>query len=123
MGWISAYRPPARPHELFVWQVAVSKEARGQGLGGRMLDSLLARPAARGVTAITTTVTPNNDASLAMFRSLARRRDAPLERSPRFDERIHFADAHATEWEIRIGPFPSQPAHQERPAQPEISPS
>ncbi|GGC08803.1 hypothetical protein GCM10011494_29320 [Novosphingobium endophyticum] len=121
MGWISAYRPPTRPGELFVWQVAVSEKARGQGLGGRMLDALLGRPATHGVTALTTTVTPDNDASLAMFRSFARRREAPLERTPRFDQQIHFAGAHATEWQIRIGPFHTQPAGDARPAKPEIS--
>ena len=39
-GWISAYRPPSAPEDIFVWQVAVRADARGQGLGGRMLAVL-----------------------------------------------------------------------------------
>src|SRR3546814_15402672 len=47
-GWISGYRPPSEPDRFFIWQVAVSETARGAGLAGRMIDMLLARPAAAG---------------------------------------------------------------------------
>src|SRR5690606_1536308 len=43
LGWISAYRPPAEPSTLFVWQVAVHTDARGTGLGGKLLMALLKR--------------------------------------------------------------------------------
>jgi L-2,4-diaminobutyric acid acetyltransferase len=108
-GWISAYRPPDAPHELFVWQVAVHEAARGQGLGGRMLDALIDRPACRDVTMLTTTVTEPNAASLAMFTAFARRHGAPIARHPLFERAVHFAGAHDTEYLVSIGPLPDRP--------------
>lgn len=107
VGWVSAYRPPATPECLFIWQVAVAAEARGEGLAGKMLDALLARPAAAGATALTTTITPDNAASWALFEAFARRHGARLERAPRFERDAHFAGAHETEWQARIAPLPT----------------
>lgn len=105
-GWVSGYRLPAAPETLFVWQVAVRSCARGQGLAGRMIDTLLARPQQSAVTHLTTTITPENRASWALFEGLARRWGAPIEKSERFERGAHFAGAHATEWQARIGPLP-----------------
>ena len=102
MGWISAYRPPAHAERLFVWQVAVDPRARGEGLALRMLDELIARPAAASAQVLATTITEDNDASWALFRAFARRSDANLTKSPRFEREAHFAGAHDTEWEARI---------------------
>ena len=111
VGWISGYRPPADPDCLFVWQVAVADEARGQGLGGRMLAALLDRPAARPILYLSTTITDGNKASWAMFKAFARRHGAFFEKARLFDREQHFAGAHDTEWEVRIGPLrsPDQP--------------
>lgn len=106
-GWISAYRPPAAPERLFIWQVAVASEARGLGLAQRMLDSLLERPAVAGASELTSTITEDNAPSWAAFRSFARRHGAALNQSPRFEREAHFAGAHATEWEVRIAPLPT----------------
>jgi L-2,4-diaminobutyric acid acetyltransferase len=106
-GWISAYRPPAEPQKIFVWQIAVAREARGAGLGGRMLDELLARPAARGVTALITTITDANHASAALFDALARRHGADIHRQPHFERGLHFNSKHDTEFLISIGPLAS----------------
>lgn len=108
-GWISAYRPPDARHELFVWQVAVHESARGCGLGGRMLDALLARPACREVTTLTTTVTASNAASWAMFSAFARRHAAPVARHPLFERTTHFGGSHDTEHLVSIGPLPGRP--------------
>lgn len=107
LGWISAYRPPAAPDRLFVWQVAVHPDARGEGLALRMLEALLARPAAAGATMLSTTVTEDNRASWALFEAFARRHGAALTKSPRFKREAHFAGAHDTEWEARIAPLPA----------------
>jgi len=104
-GWISGYRPPSAPDRLFVWQVAVHASARGEGLAGRMLDWLLARPACAGVTMLTTTITEDNAASWALFGAFARRHGAQLTKAPRFERDTHFGGAHATEWEARIAPI------------------
>jgi L-2,4-diaminobutyric acid acetyltransferase len=105
VGWISGYRLPQDASRFFVWQVAVSPAARGEGLGGRMIDGLLARPEARGVTHIVTSVTRGNDASRAMFRGWARRHAAAISESELFSRDRHFAGNHDTEWQLEIGPF------------------
>lgn len=110
MGWVSGYRPPSKPENFFVWQVAVSAEARGQRLAGRMIETLLARPENEGVTHLTTTVTDDNRASWALFGGLARKWGTVLEKSARFERDTHFAGAHATEWQARIGPLPARGA-------------
>lgn len=107
LGWISAYRPPSAQERLFIWQVAVHADARGTGLGGRMLDTLLARPAFAGTTMLTTTVGADNAASWGLFEAFARRHGATLTRTPRFERDAHFDGAHETEWEARIAPLPT----------------
>jgi L-2,4-diaminobutyric acid acetyltransferase len=106
LGWISAYRPPAEPDRLFVWQVAGDPDARGEGLALRMLEALLARSAAAGATTLSTTVTADNRASWALFKAFARGHGATLTKSPRFEREAHFAGAHDTEWEVCISPLP-----------------
>lgn len=111
VGWISGYRPPSHPERIFVWQVAVDSSARGIGLGGRMLDELLSRPAVRGATTLTTTITEENPASWGLFTAFARRHDAELTRSERFKRDAHFAGAHDTEWQASISPLPTAPSN------------
>lgn len=108
LGWISGHRPPAAPDQIFVWQVAVHPNARGEGLALRMLDALVERPAAAGARVLTTTVTEDNSASWRLFQSFARRRGVTLTKSPRFEREAHFAGAHDTEFEARIPLLPTQ---------------
>ncbi|PQM27370.1 diaminobutyrate acetyltransferase [Sphingopyxis lindanitolerans] len=105
VGWVSGHRPPSDPQDFFVWQVAVAREGRSKRLASSMIKALLARPAQRGATHLITTVTDDNQASWALFHGLARDWDVPLERSPLFESSAHFAGAHATEYQARIGPF------------------
>lgn len=114
IGWVSGYRPPSDPKAFFVWQVAVSSEGRGRRLASRMVSALLGRPAQRGVTHLITTITDDNAASWALFRSLARDWDASLDRSALFERETHFAGAHATEYLARIGPINHQKIHEQR---------
>ena len=105
VGFISAYIPPQQPDTLFVWQVAVAQEARGEGLARRMLDNLVARPACKNVRYIDTTITPGNQASWGMFESWARHRGAPTSSQVHFERERHFAGQHDDEHLMRIGPF------------------
>lgn len=89
-----------------MWQVAITEAARGNGLARRMINALLERPFASGVTHLITTVTDDNAPSWALFNGLARAWDATLVRSPLFECTTHFDGAHATEWLARIGPLP-----------------
>lgn len=74
LGFVSAYWQPDSAETLFVWQVVVSKAARGMGLAKRMLCALLANQAKAGqsVKKVTCTISPSNQASQALFQSFAK---------------------------------------------------
>lgn len=105
VGFISGYLPPQQQDTLFVWQVAVAEEARRQGLGGRMLDALLERPACAGVRFVDTTINPGNAASWGLFESWARKRKMPTQRQPHFESQRHFAGRHDDELLLHMGPL------------------
>lgn len=104
-GFVSAYIPPKKTDVLFVWQVAVHERARGLGLGGHLLRSLLARPAVKQVRYVETTVGPDNAASRRMFQNLAMHGNAPVHESLLFDRSLFGPSSHEDERLIRIGPF------------------
>ncbi len=106
VGYISGYVPPQQPDTFFVWQVAVHADARGRGLGQRMLHFLLEQPAASGVCYVDTTVSPSNKPSRAMFARLAQTLGTPLEESELFTQAMFGPGAgHEEEKLLRIGPF------------------
>lgn len=108
VGFISAYIPPTKPDTVFVWQVAVHGDARGHGLGKRMLKEIIRRPACASVQYMDTTITDDNDASWGLFMSFARDLGAETERSVYFHSDRHFGGQHDSEHLLRIGPFASQ---------------
>ena len=87
---------------LFVWQVAVSPRARGMGLGRKMLFELLERDACSEATGLKTTITRDNEASWALFRSFARQLGGQLSDEPHFEREAHFDGHHATEHMVTI---------------------
>ncbi|MGD2131461.1 MAG: diaminobutyrate acetyltransferase [Maricaulaceae bacterium] len=105
VGWVSGYRPPSKPDVYFLWQVAVRESARGQGLPKRLVAEIFDRPALEGVRYLETTITPDNEASWALFHRIADWLDAPLKSRPRFDRKIHFKGRHESETLVVIGPF------------------
>ncbi|MCW8934123.1 MAG: diaminobutyrate acetyltransferase [Gammaproteobacteria bacterium] len=105
LGFISAYIIPERNNTLFIWQVAVSEQARGHGLAGNMLQHILERTQCAQVSYLETTITDSNQASWALFKSLAKKLETRLERSVMFERDKHFAGQHDSEFLARLGPF------------------
>lgn len=105
VGFISGYRPPKKPDTVFVWQVAVHEKGRGQGLAKRMLKAIVERDVCRDVTHLETTITEDNEASWALFRSFARDMGAELDYHEHFEKDAHFGGQHDSEFLLRIGPF------------------
>ncbi|MBF6146620.1 diaminobutyrate acetyltransferase [Nocardia elegans] len=103
-GFVTGYLRPESPDTLFIWQVAVDHAFRGRGVGVAMLDRLVEDVADQGVSKLETTVSPDNEASLAMFASLARRRDAEMTRETLFEPE-DFPDGHESEDLYRIAPL------------------
>lgn len=97
VGWISAYIMPNDSETLFVWQVAVSEKARGVGLGGLMLQSILKREACDDVRRIQTTITADNKASWGLFRKFGKMQGSKLDVEPYYTQTQHFQDRHKTE--------------------------
>lgn len=104
LGMVIGYRPPTGPEAVFVWQVGVSPAARGRGLGRRLLAELMVRTAPRGVTHLEASVTPGNEASRALFRSVARQLDADCRVEPFMGAEL-FPGEHEPEELFRIGPI------------------
>ncbi|MEQ9506379.1 MAG: diaminobutyrate acetyltransferase [Hyphomonas sp.] len=105
VGWISGHRPPGQTGTYFLWQVAVHPDARGTGLARRMLAQILSRPEQGDVVRMETSITRANAASWALFRSLAKWLQAPLQEAPWFDRERHLGGHHDTEHLVTIGPF------------------
>lgn len=105
VGWVSGYIPPTMPDTYFLWQVAVAESARGKNLPRRLVAEIFSRPHLNSVSYLNTTITPENDASWGLFRSLARHLDANLNELSGFDRDKHFNGRHETEVLVRIGPF------------------
>lgn len=104
-GFISGYIDPERSDTLFVWQVAVAPECRGQRLATRMLTKLLERESCRDVHYLTTSITPDNAASWGTFRALAKSLRTELTATPWLSSERHFEGRHDPEELVRIGPF------------------
>ncbi|WP_019930017.1 diaminobutyrate acetyltransferase [Nocardia sp. BMG111209] len=100
-GFVTGYLRPQARDTLFVWQVAVDERWRGRGLAAAMLDRLVGNVAGQGISTLETTVSPDNEASLAMFAALARRHDTDLERERLFTP-PDFPDGHQAEDLYRI---------------------
>ncbi|MDO5492447.1 MAG: diaminobutyrate acetyltransferase [Nesterenkonia sp.] len=98
-GFISGYVRPEDPRTLFVWQVGVDSDFRGRGLAKKMLFGLVDRTAA---SRLETTITSDNEASIALFTALARHHGAEITRSDLFGEEVfpsaeESGEAHAAE--------------------------
>ena len=103
-GFVTGYLRPDAPDTLVVWQVAVDQRFRGRRLAATLLDELVADVAAKGARYLETTVTPDNEASVALFTGLSRRLRTEHQRTDLFI-REQFPDEHETEVLHRIGPF------------------
>jgi L-2,4-diaminobutyric acid acetyltransferase len=110
VGFVTGYLRPQESDVLFIWQVAVDRGFRGRGIGVKMLDRLVYEVAGQGISKLETTVSPDNEASLAMFASLARRHDAELVRETLFQPK-DFPDGHEAEDLYRISPLRSSGNH------------
>lgn len=102
-GFVTGYRRPDRVDTLMVWQVAVDERFRGRRIAHRMLDAVVDQLDAP-VATMETTITADNEASIALFAAFARARGADVAREPVFESR-HFPDGHEPELLFRIGPL------------------
>ncbi len=106
VGTITAYIPPQQPDSLFVWQVAVAPQQRGQGLGRRMLQHLLAGCMEQHqLRWMETTISPSNEASNQLFTRFARQQDAGCSTTTLFAANDFGESGHEEERLYKIGPW------------------
>ncbi|PRQ03005.1 L-2,4-diaminobutyric acid acetyltransferase [Enhygromyxa salina] len=108
VGFALGYRPPTRPEAVFVWQIGVRADARGAGLGKRLLHQLVELPDAADATFLEATVGTSNQASARLFLGFARERGVACERAPGFESADFGPLEHEPEPLYRIGPLRKQ---------------
>lgn len=104
-GFVTAFHPPESPHTIFVWQIGVSKEYQGQGIGSKLLHALLKSPSCENTTYLEATISPSNVASQSLFKKLARSLNTQCHVETCFRESQFPGDGHEKEDLYRIGPF------------------
>ena len=104
-GFVAAYRVPDDLDVLFVWQIGVSAQRRGAGLGGQLLRALLAQPGNRGVRWVEATVTPSNRASERLFHSFAQSLPAACVATGSYPAELFPKGNHEPEVLYRVGPL------------------
>jgi diaminobutyrate acetyltransferase len=104
VAFATGFRLPDDAETLFIWQIVTDRSLRGTGVGGRVLDHLVDRPGVPRLRFLEATVTPDNDASMRLFRGFAQRRGAACTESSLFAAH-DFPVAHQPEQRLRIGPF------------------
>jgi L-2,4-diaminobutyric acid acetyltransferase len=105
LAFLSGYCLPRNPEVLFIWQVAVDQRLRGQGVGKRMVRTVLQQPACQHCHSLETTITPSNIASLNLFLSVARDLGTHCIESICFSTDRFGYESHEAEYLLRIGPF------------------
>jgi len=105
VGMLTGYIPPNQPDVLFVWQMAVHPDGRGQALARRMIEDVLQRDVCRDVKYVEATVTPSNKASRGVFESLAKHHETEIKVQPLFATEHFGGGDHEPEQLLRVGPL------------------
>ncbi len=103
-AFLSGYIKPGSPNTFFLWQVAVGEVLRGQGAAKQLINAVLQRTACQEVEFLETSITPDNQASWALFQSFAKERNAPLKDNVLFTSQ-QLGGVHEPEVLVTIGPF------------------
>lgn len=103
-AFLSGYIKPSSPNTFFLWQVAVGEVLRGKGMAKQLINEVLKRAACQQVEFLETTITPDNQASWALFQGFAKERNAQLVDETLFTSQ-QLGGEHLSEVLVRIGPF------------------
>lgn len=104
LGAVIGYRPPRDASAAFVWQIGLSPDMQGRGLGTRLLAEWLKLPANADARWVTATVSEDNTASQRLFQSFARANGVDCVITEHFTSAM-FPHEHPPEQHFRIGPL------------------
>jgi L-2,4-diaminobutyric acid acetyltransferase len=96
VGFVSAYLHPEQKDVLFVWQVGVDKNYRGNNIAQNLILDLLQREWANNINYVYTTISPSNTSSQRVFEKLSLKYGLGFETQTMF-EVADFNDAHEDE--------------------------
>jgi L-2,4-diaminobutyric acid acetyltransferase len=103
VGFVSGYMIPNEKDTLFIWQVAVDENYRGNDLARRLILDIVQREEL-GIDFLHTTVSPSNSSSIRVFEKVANHYETKME-SVKFFEEGDFNNQHEEEVLYKIGPF------------------
>ena len=103
IGFVSGYMIPNEPNTLFIWQVAVDSDFRGNDLARRLIMDIIQRKELN-VNFLHTTVSPSNNSSIRVFEKVASHYETKMEKAD-FFEISDFTNQHEEEVLYKIGPF------------------
>ena len=103
IGFVSGFQDPRKKDTLFIWQVAISKDARGNGLASKLIHFILQEHP--HMQFIETTITKDNTSSISLFNKISQELYTNIIEEPFLDKTKHFLNQHDSENLFRIGPF------------------
>lgn len=103
IGFVSGYMIPNEQNTLFIWQVAVDSNYRGNDLARKLIMDIIQRKELN-VNYLHTTVSPSNNASIRVFEKVAAHYETQMTNET-FIEVDDFIDEHEEEVLYKIGPF------------------
>ena len=103
IGFVSGFQDPRKKDTLFIWQVAISKDARGNGLASKLIHFILQEHP--HMQFIETTITKDNTSSISLFNKISQELNTNIIEEPVLDKTKHFLNQHDSENLFRIGPF------------------
>ena len=104
IGFVSAYILPEQKNTLFIWQMAVDDEFRGNDLARKLILNIIKREENINIEYINTTISPNNVASQNVFKKLKKSLYTEIT-SEFFFQLTDFKQEHNKEVLYKIGPF------------------
>lgn len=108
LGYVSGYMRPDAPTELFVWQLVVGENGRGQGVAKALVRQQitqaieLQRQRQSKLLTISCTISPSNLASQGVFKSLGKYFGLQLEVSKFLTEEHFVGSDHEAEDEYKL---------------------
>ena len=100
-GFVSSIKRPDRPNVLFFWQIAVSNQIQGMGYAKKLLDFVIRSQESR-IDFVETTISDDNLASKALFKSFARMYRSEMVKEVYIEEN-QFLNGHEAEYLYKIG--------------------
>lgn len=104
-GFVTSFIHPSNPELLFVWQMAVAEEHRGQGIAELLLHHLMESESCKKVRYLETTVSPGNSASRRVLSKLSERIGTSMVISKGYTSVLFPEGKHEEEPLIRLGPL------------------